>query len=58
MKKVVQVSYVKMSERCKLARHMLSILQYIIKQKQNKMVKTQLVKTCEFLFFDKRNKKP
>ena len=48
----------KLSERCKLAKNMLSILQYVIKQKQNKMVKAQLVKTCEFLFFNKRNKKP
>ena len=41
----------KLFKRCNLARHM-SILQYVTKQKQNKMVKTQLDKTCEFVLAD------
>ena len=49
-KKGATVVCFKLCKRCKLARHM-SILQYVTKQKQNKMVKT-LVKTCELVLAD------
>ena len=46
------VACFKLFKRGKFVRYMLSILQYVTKQKQNKMVKTQLVKTCEFVLAD------